>query len=161
MLQSAQAQFKTTQRSLDRQNPLTILRLRVRQVQRLADCREERPKRELVNDMTEVHELVVGVLEAHVSVAQRRDVQVGRDLFDAHAAVYPARGSVGLLVGRWAVCWLPFLLGAQREEALDAVQPASLIWCTPTRGGDYVRCGGGLWGQGGGDGFAGIEFGLG
>lgn len=101
-----------------------------------------------MDDMTQVHELMVGMLKAHVPMSQRRDVQVGRHLLDAHAAVYAAGRAVGAFVGGGAVCRLPFLRWTEGEQTLDAVQPSPLIWGPPAGGGDDIRGGGGVRGEG-------------
>ena len=50
---------------------------------------------------------MIGVFEAHVSVAKCRDVQVGRDLLDIHTAIYSTRWPVIHLVVRWTVGTMP------------------------------------------------------
>ena len=51
--------------------------------------------------MRKVHELVIGVFQAHVPVAQRRYMQVRGHLLDFNAAVYSACWAVlHLVIGR-------------------------------------------------------------
>ena len=114
-----------------------------------------------MHDVTEVHEVVVGMLEAHVPVPQRRDVQVGRHLLDAHAAVDATCRSVGDLVVRGAVSCLPLLGGTEGEQPLDAVQASPLIRGAPARGGDDVGRGGWVWAEHAGYCLAAVEDGLG
>ncbi len=77
-----------------------------------------------MNDVREVHERVVGVLPAHVPVAERRDVQVGRDLFHGDAAVDAACGPAGLRVARGAVGCIR--VPGAAEEGGEPSQAASL-----------------------------------